>query len=78
MNRAELFRAVDLAHCAAHNATLAASYGKIKPERAEYFARLSEDALNAALDALFEARLGHAPSFFPIAEAITQPVRSAA
>lgn len=57
MRRSELFRAVELAHCAAHNATLAASYDKIKPERAEYFARLSEDAAYAVIEALFEARL---------------------
>lgn len=57
MNRSDLFRAVDLARAAAHNATLAASYDKIRPERAEYFARLSEDALYAALDALAMARL---------------------
>lgn len=57
MNRAELFRAVDLAHAAAHNATLAASYDRVVPERAEHFARLSEEALYAALDALAMARL---------------------
>lgn len=57
MNRAKLFEAVDKAHAAAHNATLAASYDKIKPERAEYFARLSEEAAYAVIEALFEARL---------------------
>lgn len=57
MTRSELFRAVDLAHAAAHNATLAASYDKVIPERAEHYARLSEDALYAALDALAMARL---------------------
>ena len=57
MNRAKLFEAVDLAHAASHNATLAASYDKVVPERAEHFARLSEEALYAALDALAMARL---------------------
>lgn len=57
MNRSQLFRAVDLAHAAAHSATLSASYDKVRPERAEHFARLSEEALYAALDALAQARL---------------------
>jgi hypothetical protein len=57
MNRAELFRAVDMAHAAAYNATLAASYDRINRERSEHFARLSEEALYAALDALAMARL---------------------
>lgn len=55
MQRAKLFEAVEYAHAAAHNATLAAAYDK--PERAEYFARLSEDAAYAVIEALFEARL---------------------
>lgn len=57
MNRAKLYQAVEFAHAAASNATLAASYDKIKPERAEYFARLSEEAAYALIEALFEARL---------------------
>jgi hypothetical protein len=57
MIRAELFRAVEMAHAAAHNATLSASYDKVVPERAEHFARLAEDALYAALDALAMSRL---------------------
>ena len=57
MNRAKLFHAVDLAHAAAHNATLAASYDKIDRAKAERFARLSEEAAYAVIEALFEARL---------------------
>lgn len=60
MIRAKLFEAVDLAHAAAHNATLSASYDKVNAERSEYFARLSEEALYAALDALAMARLSTA------------------
>lgn len=68
MNRASLFKAVELAHAAAHNATLAASYDKVRPERAEYFARLSEEAAYAVIEALFEARLSS-----PAIRAATQP-----
>jgi hypothetical protein len=59
MNRAKIYQAVEFAHAAAHNATLAASYDKINRERAEYFARLSEEAAYAVIEALFEARLSH-------------------
>jgi hypothetical protein len=57
MNRAKLFAAVEMAHAAAHNATLAASYDKVKPERAEEFAIHAEAAAYAVLDALAMARL---------------------
>lgn len=57
MIRADLFRAVEFAHAAAHNATLAASYDKINPAKAEEFARHAEAAAYAALDALAMARL---------------------
>lgn len=57
MNRSKLFYAVDLAHAAAHNATLAASYDKINPTKAERYRRLSEEAFYAGIEALFEADL---------------------
>lgn len=57
MNRSVLFKAVELAHAAAHNTTCAASYDKVNPPKAEEFMRHAEDALNAALEALFDARL---------------------
>lgn len=68
MNRAKLMAAVEFAHAAAHNATVAASYDRINPERAEYFARLSEEAAYAVIEALFEARLSS-----PAIRAATQP-----
>lgn len=76
MIRADLFRAVEFAHAAAHNATLAASYDKINPERAAYFARLSEEALYAALDALSQAE--RTPGFLAVANEITNTERKAA
>lgn len=58
MNRADLLRAADLARAAADAATIAASFDRIRPEQAERFARRSEEALYAALDALSLAALG--------------------
>lgn len=79
MNRSDLFRAVDLCHAAAHSATLSASYDKVSPERSEHFARLSEEALYAALDAIAQARMGQR-SFLTVAAEIvsTQPELEAA
>jgi len=57
MNRPSLFKAVEFAHAAAHNATLAASYDKINPTKAAQFRRLSEEAFYAGIEALFEADL---------------------
>lgn len=57
MNRSDLFRAVEFAHAAAHNATLAASFDKIDPRKAAEYRRLSEDAFYAGIEALFEADL---------------------
>lgn len=57
MNRPCLFKAVEFAHAAAHNATLAASYDKINPTKAAQFRRLSEEAFYAGIEALFEADL---------------------
>lgn len=70
MNRALLFAAVDKAHAAAHNATLAASYDKINPTKAAQYRRLSEEAFYAGIEALFEARLSS-----PAIRAATQPER---
>lgn len=57
MNRSSLFKAVEFAHAAAMNATLAASFDKIDPRKAAEYRRLSEDAFNAGIEALFEADL---------------------
>ena len=57
MNRAELLRAADLAETAATYAALTASHSNIKPEMAERYARVVEDTLYAALDALAMSRL---------------------
>lgn len=75
MNRPDLFRVVDLAHAVAHSATLSASYSGISKERAEHFARLAEEGLYEALEALFEARLGPARSDTPAkAQEVLAPV----
>lgn len=58
MNRTDLLRAADLARVAADAATIAASFDRIKPAEAERYRRQSEEALYAALEALFEADLG--------------------
>lgn len=58
MNRADLLRAADLARAAADAATIAASFDRIVPQKAEEYARRSEEALYAALDALSLAALG--------------------
>lgn len=55
MNRSDLIRATDLAHAAAHNITLGASYDRIRPDRADHFIGLAREALTAALAALDEA-----------------------
>ena len=73
MNRSKLFVAVEFAHAAAFNATVAASYDKINPTKAAEYRRLSEDAFNAGIEALFEADLT-----FPAIAEITQPERKAA
>ena len=57
MNRAKLFVASDYAEAARHNAVLAASFDKINPTKAAEYRRLSEDAFNAGIEALFEADL---------------------
>ena len=57
MNRAELLRAAELAETAATYAALTASHSNIKPEMAERYARVVEDTLYAALDALALSRL---------------------
>lgn len=78
MNRSKCFSVVDYAHAAAHSATLAASYSGINKERSDHFGLLAEEALNAALEALFEARLSQAPSFLAVAAEVTQPMEIAA
>lgn len=57
MNRAQLLRAAELAETAATYAALTASHSNIKPEMAERYARVVEDTLYAALDALALSRL---------------------
>lgn len=57
MNRAELIRAGELATTAATYAGITASHANLKPEQAERYARVVEDTLYAALDALALARM---------------------
>jgi len=57
MNRTLLMKAAELAETAATYAALTASHSNIKPEMAERYARVVEDTLYAALDALAMARL---------------------
>lgn len=66
MNRPDLLRAASLAQSAMDAATIAVSFDRVRPERAEHFAKLAEDALYAALDALAQARMSRT-SFFPAA-----------
>lgn len=83
MNRALLIKAADLAETASTYATLTASHANLKPEQAERYARVVEDTLYQALDALAEARMGQAArpdvmkALAPIIE-ILNPERRAA
>lgn len=85
MNRAALFRAAELARSAMDAATIAASCDRVRPERAAEFARLADEALTAARDALAEASspvtvsLAARPTeWFAVAAEITQPMERAA
>lgn len=78
MNRPDLLRAAGLAQSAMDAATIAVSFDRVRPERAEHFAKLSEEALYAALDALAQARMGRA-TFLPTAlEVVSGEPRAAA
>lgn len=59
MNRAALIKAADLATTAATYAGITASHANLSPEKAERYARVVEETLYAALEALFEARLSY-------------------
>jgi hypothetical protein len=78
VNRAELLRAADLARAAADAATIAASFDRIKPDQAERFSRQSEEALYAALDALFLATLSPAAIREAKDQALSRRVEEAA
>ena len=88
MNRAQLMKAAELAETAATYAALTASHSNIKPEMAERYARVVEDTLYAALDALAMARLSVAadadwqafntPEQAPAIRAVTQSEQKAA
>lgn len=81
MNRQLLLRTADLCRAAADAATITVSFSNIKPERADHFARQTEEALYAALDALAEAQRMQRPDVFaalaPIIETLN-PERKAA
>lgn len=65
MNRDDLLLAARKALAAADAATIAASFDRIRPERADHFTRIAEEALYAALDALAMAQLGPARADHP-------------
>lgn len=77
MIASHLSRARDLCGAASYAVTMAGSYPQDRA-KAEHFVRAAEDALNEAINALFDARMSQPASFLPVAEAITQTDRRAA
>lgn len=61
MDRPALFRSAELARGAMDAATIAASFNRISPSKAELYASRAEEALRAALATLEAARRGPPP-----------------
>lgn len=79
MDRQALLRAAELADTAALYARITASHSNINPDKAERYARVVEDTLYQALDALAEAqRMPAKPDFFEVAADIVNPFGKAA
>ena len=72
MTRDHLNRAVELAHAAAHNTTLAGAYQDRDPAKARQYAREAEAALYEALDALSQSGLADTSDHFIAARAAQQ------
>lgn len=67
MDRPALFRSAELSRAAMDAATIAASFHRISPLKAERYVVQAEEALHAALDALDAARRGPAPAVRAVA-----------
>lgn len=72
MSRDAIMHAVELAHAAAHNATLARAYHDHDLAKARHYAREADAALYMAIDALSQSRLANLSDQYIAARAAQQ------